>query len=198
MHRPRFQLVGLRMFATDIICDDHALSLKAILDNAGHKYSLKKDGQVFNIVQRISSEDLSLMEPAIEGKNVYASKFRDSFKELYGIKPDYTAAAGEAFQALESALKYWLGDDKGNNLGAILDWLKRNKTKWVYSAQSDAQTDAEHHFLSLIDYVNRSYRKTKHGQANKKLTIDKEPAEILIRIVAILLFELENAVKLAD
>ncbi len=136
------------------------------------------------------------MGSALTGKNVYASEFQDAFSELYGTKPDYTAGTGEAFQSLESALKFYFGDDKGKNLGALLNWLSVNKNMWEYSVQSDGQIDAQEHFISLVDFVNKSFRKVKHGQADTKLKIDKKHAEVVIRTVAILIFELENTIKI--
>jgi hypothetical protein len=189
-----FILIDYMLAKTDII-SMHSESLESILDNAGHKYTVQRNDQVYTITERIPSQELKLMESALSGKNVYASEFRDAFKELYGTNPDYTASAGESFQALESALKFYFGEDKGKNLGEILNWLKNNMSAWSYAVAADGQTDAQEHFISLVDFVNKSYRKTKHGQANVKLTAKKEHSETILRAVALLIYELENTIS---
>jgi hypothetical protein len=184
------------MLANSAIRRMHAEPLGLLLDNAGHKYRVQKSHQIYTITERIPAEELKLMETALTGKNIYASEFRDAFKELYGTNPDHTASAGESFQALESALKFYFGEDKGKNLGAILDWLKKNMSAWSYSVAADGQIDAQEHFISLVDFVNKSYRKTKHGQANVKLAAEKEHAETILRVVALLIYELENTIDI--
>lgn len=173
-----------------------SLKLARILDDAGHKYQVQSMGEEASIVERISEEDRALMGDILKSKKVYASEFQDAFKELYGQKPNYTNAAGEAFQAIESALKYYLGDDKGQNLGALAGWLRDNRKSWTYNSPSDEQVDAENHFLSLVDFVNKSYRKVKHGQAQEKLSVNKKHAAVILRVVSLLIFELENTIDI--
>lgn len=95
------------MLANSAIITMNAKSLGLLLDNAGHKYEVQSSGQIYTITERIPAQELKLMETILRGKNIYASEFRDAFKELYGTNPDYTASAGESFQALESALKFY-------------------------------------------------------------------------------------------
>ncbi len=172
------------------------LKLKKILDDAGHKYTVTEIGDKSSINERVSSAELSTMTNLLKGSNIYASEFQDAFKALYGPDPNYTASAGESFQALESALKFHLGEDKGDNLGRILNWLQTNKDKWEYIHQSDGQSDAQDHVISIIDFINKSYRKTKHGQADKKLIIEEEQAQVIIRATSLIIFELETSIKL--
>ena len=135
------------------------------------------------------------MEHVLDSDQVYASEFYDGFTKIYGPNPDYTGGTSEAFQALESALKFHLGEDKGQNLGAILGWLKANSSKWTYVPASPGQDDAGEHFLGLINFVNKSYRKVKHGQPEAKLTVDAKQAETVLRAVALLIYELENTIE---
>lgn len=184
------------MLVNGMVAPHIANNLMSIFDDANHKYKVEKIAQGYSLVERVPQEDLDLMSNALGGKGVYSSEFRDAFSELYSTMPNYTAAAGEAFQALESALKYHLGDDKGKNLGALLGWLKDHRSEWNYRVASDEQHDAEEHFLSLVDFVNKAFRKVKHGQSDKKLTVEKEHAETILRVVALLIFELENTINI--
>lgn len=171
-------------------------SFEALLRDAGHKYAVKSIEGVMQIVERLPEEEVQLMETVLNGKNTYSDEFRDAFTELYGASPNPTKSAGEAFQSVESALKKLLGEDKGDNLGAILNWLMTHRDKWRYNTPSDSQTDASEQFLSLLNFINKSFRKTKHGQADAKLTVSKAHAEVIIRATALVIHELENTIEL--
>lgn len=171
-------------------------SFDVLLRDSSHKFSVKSIEDITQIIERLPEEEVNLMETALNGKNTYSSEFRDAFTELYGASPNPTKSAGEAFQSVESALKKLLGEDKGNNLGAIFNWLETHRDKWRYNTPSDDQTDAGEHFLSLLNFVNKSYRKTKHGQADIKLTVSKVHAEVIIRVTALIIHELENTIEL--
>jgi hypothetical protein len=182
----------------DLLIANDAKRLTTILFKAGHKYTVTiTDNDVF-LTERLPEEQRQLLESLLSEDNTYKSEFTDAFIRIYGREPDPTAGTGEAFQALESALKFYLGEDKGNNLGAILGWLKQNRKKWSYNSPSEDQNDAGEHFLSLIDFVNKSYRKTKHGQAMAKLKVSKTHAEVVLRATALLIHELENVIQLTD
>jgi len=175
---------------------NYAKQLGDILDKAGHKYTVKEINEKYVLTERLPDDQRHLMNTVLEGKNVYSSEFYDGFVKLYGTSPDYTQAGLEIFQALESALKFHLGDDKGKNLGEILNWLKTHPKGWSYKNPSDGQEDAEEQIISQIHFVNKAFRKTKHGQSDKKLIITKEHAEVLIRSVSLIIFELENTIEL--
>lgn len=168
----------------------------SLLRDAGHKYTVRKTDDIAQIVERVPEEEIALMEPVMSGNKTYSSEFRDAFTELYGANPNPTKSAGESFQAVESALKKHLGDDKGSNLGAILNWLDTHRDGWKYNTPSDEQTDANEQFLSLLNFVNKSYRKTKHGQADVKLTVSKSHAEVILRATALIIHELETTIEL--
>jgi hypothetical protein len=193
-----FFVIADYMMVNGMIPSHLASSLRVILDDANHKYKVVEIAQGHSLVERVSQADLDLMSNVLGGKGIYASEFRDAFSKLYGTDPDYTSAAGEAFQSLESALKFYLGDDKGKNLGALLGWLSDHRDNWRYSVASDEQRDAEEHLIYLVDFVNKAYRKVKHGQADKKLTVEKKHAEVILRVVALLIFELENTIEIAQ
>jgi len=171
--------------------------LEAILVDGGHKFTVQTVESVPTIVERLPTEQKQLMDHALEGSNVYSSEFRDAFIKLYGTNSNPSEATGEAFQALESALKFHIGDDKGQNLGALLAWLINNKHSWSYKFSSSSQDDAEEQFIANVNFVNKSYRKVKHGQAQEKLTVERAHAEVNIRVVGLLIFELENTIELA-
>jgi hypothetical protein len=176
--------------------DMYAKQLGDILDKAGHKYTVQEINGKFVVTERLPEDQKYLMDAVLNGSNVYSSEFYDGFVKLYGTNPDYTQAGLEIFQALESALKFYLGEDKGDNLGKILNWLETHPNEWIYKHPSDDQDDAEIQFTSQINFVNKAFRKTKHGQPDKKLTITKEHAEVLIRSVSLIIFELENTIEL--
>ncbi len=176
----------------------HAKQLGDILDKAGHKYTVQEINGKFAVTERLPDKQRSLMNSVLHGSNVYSSEFYDGFVKLYGTQPDYTQAGLEFFQSLESALKFYLGNDKGENLGKILNWLETHPKKWRYMHSSDGQTDAEDQFIALINFVNKAFRNAKHGQPDKKLKISKEQAEVLIRSVSLAIFELENAIELIN
>ncbi len=174
----------------------YSSKLKEILDDARHKYQVQIiDGQA-TIVERITKEEIELMADKLKGEETYESEFQDAFKELYGLDPNYTNSAQESFQALESLLKTYIGPRGGNNLGSLLNWLITNKKKWEYTAYSKDQEDPELHIVSVIDYINKSFRAVKHGQVDSKLKIEKHHAEVILRYVCILIFEFENNIKL--
>ena len=175
-----------------------ATSLEIILNDAGHKYKVLKIDDKYTIMERLPSEQERLMDGILGGQEVYASEFRDAFTKLYGTSSNPTEATSESFQSLESALKFHLGDDKGKNLGAILDWLKNNRDKWTYALPSSGQSDADEAFIANIDFVNKSFRKVKHGQATEKLTVAREHAETNIRTVALIIYELESTIILTE
>jgi len=171
-------------------------SFEALLRDAGHKYTVRDNEGIMQIIERVPKEDLQLMETVLNGKNTYSDEFRDAFTELYGVNPNPTKSAGEAFQSVESALKKLLGEDKGNNLGAIFNWLDTHRDKWQYNTPSDSQDDASEQFLSLLNFINKSFRKTKHGQADVSLTVSKAHSEVIIRATALIIHELENTIEL--
>ncbi len=175
---------------------DYPERLERILDDANHKYRVSKINGVRSINEYVSDNDLKLMEHLLSNSQVYASEFRDAFSKAYGIEKDKTGAAGEAFQSLESALKYYLGEDKRDNLGALLAWLRSNKNRWDYIGSSSGQNDAQEQFIELVNFVNKSYRKVKHGQASEKLVVDEKHAEVILRAVSLAIFQLENTIKL--
>jgi hypothetical protein len=174
--------------------DTYPEKLEEILAQAGHKYAIHTIAGQKVLAERLPEE--KLMGHLLESSEIYASEFHDAFVELYGTNPDPTKATGEAFQALESALKFYLGEDKGDNLGAILGWLTNHRSEWSYATPSEGQDDAEEQFLSSVNFVNKSYRKTKHGQAKAKLKIERKHAEVILRSVALLVYQLENQVGL--
>lgn len=174
----------------------YAEGFEAILADAGHEFTVQQVTNRAEIVERLPKEEMDMMKPALNKDTVYSSEFRDAFTALYGTNPDPTKAAGEAFQAVESALKKFLGDNKGDNLGAIYGWLRDHRSGWQYNTPSNGQDDAEEHFLSLVNFMNKSYRKTKHGHADEKLTISKKHAEVILRCTALIIHELENTIEL--
>lgn len=183
------------MFKQYLQLEISADGLEALLRDAGYMYAVKRINTATEIVKRISEEEFNLMKPLLANEITYASEFHDAFTELYGTKPDPTKSAGESFQAVESALKKYLGSDKGNNLGAIYGWLDTHPEEWKYNAPSDNQDDANKQFLSLLNFINKSYRKVKHGQADTKLTVSKLHAEVILRATALIIYELENTIE---
>lgn len=174
-----------------------ANGLAYILESAGHMYEVRRTEKgVPYIAERLNAADSELVEQIITQENTYSSEFNDAFIKLYGASPDYTGSALESFQSLESCLKKFIGSDKGNNLGAILSWLRSNRGKWSYVSASSGQTNAEECFLAEVDFVNQSFRKIKHGQEDEKLTITKEHAEVVFRTTGLLLRQLESTIKL--
>lgn len=178
--------------------DDRPVRLEKVLADAGHKYAVIETGGKYVLAERLPEEHKRLMDGLLQGTSVYSSEFYDAFLKIYGTTPNYTEGAGEAFQALESALKHWLGDDTGQNLGAIVAWMRNNPKKWTYEEPAEGQRDAEVHFVETADFVNQSYRAVKHGHADKKLTVSREQAEAMLRAVSLLIYELEHRIKVIE
>jgi hypothetical protein len=167
-----------------------------ILDEANHKYTVYEVDGRHQLCERLPKEHAHMIRSLLDHKVVYKSEFTDAFSKIYGRDPNFTDGTGEAFQALESALKFHLGEDKGQNLGALLGWLEHNPTGWDYKCPSAGQTNAEAHFIANVDFVNRAFRAVKHGQVSEKLTVPKLQAEAVLRAVSLSIFELENCIKL--
>lgn len=99
------------LLQTNGLFKNFASQLEEVLYNGGHKYSVQTINGSSSIVERLPTEQKQLMDGILNGQQVYASEFRD--------------ATGEAFQALESALKFYFGEDKGKNLGSLKSWASQ-------------------------------------------------------------------------
>ncbi len=188
----------------DEVDPDHLIAeLKEVLDAATHEYCVSGFIGNYVITQRLTTEDEKLLNISPTEPNAAFSLYRKGFRELYGVDPDNTTGCQDLFKSVESALKHYLdidirdkktGKDRGG-LGELINELcKDNQGWWTYKNPGAGESDAKQHFVGLIKFVNNSLAQDKHGSKKGVRRTSRETAEVVLRVVALVLFKLENSI----
>lgn len=172
--------------------------LEKILLDANHRYSVAFSPKAPFLHERLSSSNKDLLETTMAGEELYSDEFANAVEMVFSSEEDGSNAASAAFKSLESALKFYLGEQHDqSNLGSIKNWLNKNRDQITYKnlPKGVTQEIAKKQFIEGIDFINKCGRSVKHGQREEAIRVDKKLAITMVYKVAALIAELSNNIE---